>query len=61
MRDDALHALRATILALLGVIAGALTSHRMTNNVWQDAAIKHGAAHYDAETVEFRWNEVPKK
>lgn len=45
---------------VFGVIIGSAGAHLATNDFWKREAIQHGAAHYDAKTAAFTWNNEVK-
>jgi len=34
---------------------------RLDDNMWEQKAVNHGAAHYDSQTGKFTWNTEEKK
>jgi len=47
--------------AVFGFAIGAVIFAVSQGNQWQREAIRHGAAHYDLDSGEFKWNESEVK
>jgi len=45
-----------TGISLLSIFIGAIIASQLTRDRMRQEAIEHGAAHYDAKTAEFTWN-----
>lgn len=45
------------ICVLIGVLLGYAISFGLVDDNWKHEAIKHHAAHYDATTGNFTWNQ----
>lgn len=41
---------------LVAFLLGALLTGRLTSCQYREAAIEHGAAHYDTKTGKWQWN-----
>lgn len=45
---------------VLGIFVGSLAASAITSYSWKQEAVQHGAAHYDAKTAAFTWNDEVK-
>ena len=58
MSDETTCILGGCVLGvIIGCVLGIAIGLALNNGDWRQSAIEHNAAHYDAKTGEFTWNQ----